>query len=459
MANILSIDIGTSKLCAVIFDMIADELVAIKSCANDSNIDLTMADYHEQCPEKIVQSIFGLIMDLSEEYSAELASVEGVSVSGQMHGVLLVNEKCEPVTNFITWRDKRALEFEDLLSSCNTADNFMATGTHLQSGYGGATLAWLFAHGKISNGCRALSMADYLVLRLTGKAATESTHAASWGILNIQKNDWCYPLIEKLGIDTEILLPVHRSAEPLGVITIDMAVELGLNRKVIVYSPVGDNQAGVIGTAGFDKNQMILNLGTGGQISVSQDSFDVIDGFEMRPMPHGGSILVGASLCGGWSYAYLCEFVKDLLKKIGNVELTNVEIFNKLDKLSSEADCSCGGLVVDTRFAGTRGEHDLRGEIKNIDTSNFNICNLGRAFLVGMVSELSNLASKIDTSEISRIFTCGNGVYKNPLLVEIIANIFRKTVVLSNVREEAAVGAALAVAQTIKLSRDIKYDQ
>ena len=454
MGNILSIDIGTSKLCVGVFDMSARKLVAVKSCVNAGDIDLHSMDYHEQCPQNIIKSIFGLIESLSKECPYELAAVEGISISGQMHGVLLVNEKHEPMTNLITWRDKRALEVGRLLSSCNTDDNFRITGTHLHGGYGGATLAWLFAHDVISKGWRALSMADYLALRLTGKAAGESTHAASWGILDIHKNEWCYPLIEKLGIDPAILPPVNRSAEPLGEIKSDVADELGLNCNLIVYSPVGDNQAGVIGTAGFDKSQMIFNLGTGGQISIPQHGYDVIEGFETRPMPHGGSILVGASLCGGWSYAYLCGFVKDLFRQVGNVELTDGEIFEKLNELAGQADCSCGGLVTDTRFAGMRGDHDVRGTIKNIDTSNFNICNLARSFVVGMVSELSNLADKANTSGISKILTCGNGVYKNPLMPEIIASVFKKRVELSSVREEATVGAALAVEYCLEMTRN-----
>ena len=198
MSYILSVDIGTSKLCAVIFDAAAGELIGIKSCVNKSDVSSLSDGYHEQCPRKIVGDIFLLIKKLTSELSSKTSLIKDFSISGQMHGVVMVDKNCKPTTNLITWRDKRALELSDLLESVNTQDNFKVTGTNLHAGYGGATLACLTDKGMLCQDWKALSMADYLALRLTGIVSSESTHAASWGILDIQKNDWFYPLIEKL---------------------------------------------------------------------------------------------------------------------------------------------------------------------------------------------------------------------------------------------------------------------
>ncbi len=453
MAKILSIDIGTSKLCAGIFDSCNSGFVAMESGVNNSDVTGLPAGYHEQNPEKIVTVIFELIKRLRAGFPQLLKSVEGISVSGQMHGVLLIDKCGKPVTNLITWRDKRASEMKELLSELNTEENFNITGTHLHYGYGGVTLAWLSGHEMIPAGSKALSMADYLVYLLTGNIASEETHAASWGIFDLHKYDWHYPLIEQLGLNSDILPSLNRSAKLLGSIKSEVADNLGLAYDIAVYSPVGDNQSSVIGVAGFEMNKMIFNLGTGGQISIPQKDYKVVTGFETRPMPGSGSILVGASLCGGWSYAYLCDFVKNIVQQFAGIEMDYAEVYKRLDTLAAEADAECGGLVVDTRFAGTRDDHALYGSISNINTDNFSISNLARGFMVGMVKELAELADRVDTSGIEKVYACGNGVKKNPLMHGIIADVLGKPVDLSVIDEEAAVGAALAVMRVMPIDR------
>ena len=87
----------------------------------------------------------------------------------------------------------------------------------------------------------------------------------------------------------------------------------------MVFSPLGDNQAAVIGAGGDRADTAVLNLGTGGQISIFQNDWQTLDGFETRPMPGEAFLLVGASLCGGWVYAYLKDFYKDVIKRITGV--------------------------------------------------------------------------------------------------------------------------------------------
>ena len=452
MKKILTVDIGTSKICAGIFDCGMGKFAAVESCANGSDVLGLPSEYNEQDPERIVNAVFGLIKKMRYDNQDVLKSVDAVSVSGQMHGVLLVDSMGLPVTNLITWRDRRALEIEDLLAVCNTNDDFKITGTHLHCGYGGATLAWLSGRRMIPAACCALSMADYLVYCLTGIKASEETHAASWGIFDLRKGDWHYSLIEKLGIDKTVLPPLYPSASLLKCIKPEVADEFGLASDTPVCSPVGDNQASVIGVTGFDMSGMIANLGTGGQVSIPQKGYEVIDGFETRPMPNGGSILVGASLCGGWSYAYMCNFVRNIIKQVADVEMTNGAVYKKLDQLAAEADSECGGLAIDTRFAGIRSNDCLRGSVCNIDTDNFTVANMARAFMVGMVKELAELASRADLSGIEKVYACGNGVKMNPLMPGIIADIFSKSVEISMISEEAAIGAALAAAQKVNKS-------
>jgi sedoheptulokinase len=195
---------------------------------------------------------------------------------------------------------------------------------------------------------------------------------------------------------------------------------------------------------------LVLNLGTGGQVSIPDCTGNFVEGFETRPMPHGGFIHVGASLCGGWSYAYLKNFCGDLVKSVAGIELSDEELYAKINQLAAGAVQNNSVLLVDTRFAGVRGDSSVRGKISGIDTTNFNISNLAYAFLEGMVSELKNMAMPMLAGK-HRVVASGNAVRKNSLMPAIIAKIFGMDCAVSVSHEEAAIGAAAAAALELGL--------
>lgn len=442
MKLIISIDLGTTKICAAAIDAVTLKPLAVASAGNDADIPNLPQDLHEQCPRRIWEIVCELVASLACE-GIRLTDVCAVSISGQMHGVMLIDATGQPVGNFITWRDKRG---------CVppwAGEYAAANGCELHSGYGGATLARLAQDKKIPCGVKAVSLADFMAFKLCGQIATEVTHAASWGIYDIQQSRWNSEMIGRLGIPQEVLCEVKTSGGLLGCVTDDAAKKLNLPAGMRVCSPVGDNQASVIGASGFSRNSMVLNLGTGGQVSIPCETAEYRGGFETRPMPCGGFIHVGASLCGGWSYAYLKDFCRDALKKIAGLELSDGKIYAKLNELAAARN-DAGGLCVDTRFAGVRGDDTIRGSISGIDAHNFTIGNLSLGFMEGVVRDLFNMACPL-LGDIDSVVASGNGIRKNPLMPELIEKIFGKKIVASTFEEEAAVGAAAASAVELGL--------
>ncbi len=431
---IISLDIGTSSLCALAQDCKTDKTLAIRSMPNDADIKNLPSEWHEQNPQQILSNCLRLIKDVLTEIATE--KIEAIAISGQMHGVLLVNEKLEPQSNLITWRDQRMVN--ELATLKLTAEISERTGCKLSSGFGGATLAWLNSNNKITSNMRALTIADFLVARLTGKIATEPTHAASWGIFNVRDNCWDQELIRILNIPEFILPKVLKTAKPVG-----KTVILGLPEAVEVCSPIGDNQASVIGAAGLAIDSVVVNLGTGGQISIPITQYSYANQLETRPMPFKGYIQVGASLCGGWSHAYLKEFFYKVIKEIAGVELDSDSIYKKINELAAN---SAGGLIADTRFSGTRLHPEVRGSISNINQQNLTPANLSRAVIEGMINELVEFARLADLTNIKKIVASGNTMAKNSIVREVLSNLFNMPCQMGETIEEAAVGAARAVA-------------
>ena len=437
---IISLDIGTSKLCALALSCDSLQPVAIRSQVNDAEIKNLPADYHEQDPLRIRDLCLGLLQKLLSEREVRANEVVGIGITGQMHGVLLVNSDLEPQTNLITWRDQRAQNSEFRIRHSKK------TGSPLHRGYGGATLRWLAENGKLSEGAAALTIADYVAAHLTGIIATEATHAASWGIFNLQEGVWDAELVDRLGIDKDVLPTVHSAAMPLGNIRSALAQQLGLGNNVQVCSPLGDNQASIIGAAGFASDAAVLNLGTGGQISFPQNDYKFVETLETRPMPFGGFILVGASLCGGYAYTCLQKFIQATVKEFAGTELSDEEIYSRMNSIAAEAPDGASGISVDTRFRGTRLEPNLRGSINGIGVENFTPANLTRGFVEGMIRELAEMASTAGIKDFTKIIASGNAVRKNPVVSEVIESIFGLPCFISSSREEAALGAAYAAA-------------
>jgi len=453
---VVSLDIGTSNLCALALSCESLQPVAICSQINDTEVRELPAGYHEQDPLRIRDLCLKLIRDALSDEAVRKNEVVGIGITGQMHGVLLVNSDLEPKTNLITWRDQRTLEsgrpgYINEAVEAFGADIQQRTGCRLHSGYGGATLHWLAKNNELAEGTIALTIADYVAGYLTGVVATEATHAASWGIFNLGEGAWDTEAVNKLGITKDVLPTVHSTARPLGSVLPALAQQLGLGNNVQVCSPLGDNQASIIGAAGFAGDAAVFNLGTGGQISIPQSDYKFVETFETRPMPFGGFILVGASLCGGWAYECLQKFIQATVKEFAGVELSDEEIYKRMNAVAEETPEGASGISVDTRFSGTRIEPNLRGSIRGIGVENFIPANLTRGFIEGMVRELADMVSAAGVKDFTRIIASGNAVRKNSVVSDVIESIFGLPCYISTNREAAARGAAYSAAIGLRL--------
>ena len=442
MNIILSLDIGTSKIAALAFDCGNRKSAAVVSAVNQATIVGLPAGHHEQSPEIIFRQCLELLRQLMDSGKFPVEAIKAIAVSGQMHGVLLVDRNLKPLSNLITWCDQRAAELTAGLDRSGWP--LEHRGCYLHPGYGGATLAVLAAENQIPSGATALTIADYVAAKLCGTAATEPTHAASWGIMNIKRNCWDMEIIERLQLSPGILPEIKSSSGVLGT----AVCETGLPQNVKICSPLGDNQASFIGTCGLENASLLLNLGTGGQISLPCQDFSVHDGLETRPMPFGGFLLVGASLCGGRSYALLKDFFKDTVCEFTGKELADGELYRIMDELAQEAGTA---LNVDTRFAGTRLKPAQRGSIASLGVDNFTPAALTLGFMHGMVDELCEMVPPEMLNNFTKVMASGNAVRKSPLAQQLISEKLGLKCELTGSKEEAATGAALAAAKSLEL--------
>ena len=258
---------------------------------------------------------------------------------------------------------------------------------------------------------------DYLgmVLCNNKKPILHASDASSFGLYNPESKTFDYDYSERVTDGFEII---------------------GEYRGIPVSVAIGDNQASVFATLA-DAGSLLINVGTGSQISIVSDNPITAENVESRPYVDGKYLVVGAALCGGRAYSLLKDFYKQLLSAVGNAE---VDVYAVMDRLLKEKEETT--LKVDTRFAGTRSNADIRGSITNLSVDNFTPSDFTACVLCGMIDELYAMYLAMGEKRVG-IIGSGNGLRKNKALIHTAEKTFGGKLRVPIYTEEAACGSAL----------------
>ena len=280
------------------------------------------------------------------------------------------------------------------------------------------------------------TIGDYLAMRLCGLAAPrmDDSNAASIGFFDAEHCAFDQNALQKAGIDPNFVPQL--AAEPV----------IGHFRNAAVCAAIGDNQASFLRSVRDKTAEMLVNVGTGSQFSVFTPHYLQADGLETRPMPGGGYLLAGASLCGGRAYALLEQFFRSTASMLGTE--TN-SCYDAMTRLLDENPRPDDVPAVCTLFEGTRADSSLTGSISGLTTHNFTPLHLIYGVMDGMADELHRMytAYRQAGGTPKRLIGSGNGLRQNRYLQQRFESAFGCPLTLSDGREEAAAGAAQFAAE------------
>ena len=423
--NIIGLDIGTTTLSAVLLDGQTRLPLARRTVAHGAF--LPSAPYEKiQDAEKIA----ALSLELIDSLRREGGPVSAVGLTGQMHGIVYVNAEGRAVSPLFTWQDGRGnlplpdgRRFADALSE--------ETGCPLASGYGSVTHAYLTRNNLLPEGAvKFTTIHGYLAMLLTGRKAPllHASDAASFGLFDLASGKFDPAATEKIGAG--YFPEVTRTACVMG--------ETVFGEKVV--TAIGDNQASFLGALDGKRDAVLVNIGTGSQVSVRTGRLLVCPDCETRPLDGNEYLLVGAPLCGGRAYAILEKFLRTCAQLSGAQPRSLYEQMNEL-----AMDTPSNPLEIRTVFAGTRARPDERGSILNLGEDNFTPAHLIHGTLTGMANELyeySAAMAQATGSPAKELIASGNAVRMNPALRKILSRTFRMPLTIPACEEEAATGAA-----------------
>ena len=402
----IGIDIGTTSICGVLIDVSDGKLVKQKTIASEAFIKT------ENVWEKIqdVSKIISLAKKILEELLSVCSEILVIGLTGQMHGIVYTNKEGAAVSPLYTWQDERG----NLSYKNTTYARYLGS----YSGYGCVTDYYNRINGiRPKEAVSFCTIQDYLGMELCGlkRPVIHTSDAASFGC-------------SELSLEAEVT---------------DAYRIIGEYRGIPVSAAIGDNQASVFSTLA-DENEILINIGTGSQITIISDHVIQGENVESRPYFEGKHLVVGAALCGGRAYSLLKDFYKEILLAAG-ADTSDVyglmALLMKKETMLTDKKAE-NRLQVDTRFAGTRVNPELRGSIIGIDEKNFTPGNMAKGILEGMTEELYQMYQIMNVTRRG-IVGSGNGIRKNTKLIEVIEARFGEILKIPTHKEEAAYGAAL----------------
>ena len=433
----VGVDIGTTTISMVVFDIENKKSLEIHSVPHHSYV--CTDSYSEQDVFVILNQTESLLERLIKKYPR----IVSIGITGQMHGIVYVNGNGEPISNLINWQDKRA---DQVLGNGKTGCQWIEslTGQRIATGYGVAThFCNLHNHAVPNGACGFCSMMDLLAMKICGlkKAITHTSVAASFGLFDIKEKCFMHEKLSLLGIEEDFLPDVTEQSRIIG-----------SYQGIPVSVAIGDNQASVLGAIRDNASDILVNIGTGSQVSVVSDCLIYSEETEVRPFIEGKYLVCGSALCGGFAYSMLESFFRGFIESCG---IDGISIYDVLNTLAERAyEGGEEGLEVDVSFCGKRNDPLCRGSIKNIGRYNFTPSALALGVLRGMCNELYELYVTLPEGK-SRIVASGGAVRKVGILRRLLEARFGMPVSVNAVEEEAAVGAALFSALALG---KLKYD-
>ena len=438
----IGLDIGTTTICGVVLDGKTGEVLFSRTLQNDSSRQEGKAAFEKrQDPARIMERIYELLEEMQKEHP----QADSIGLTGQMHGIVYTDSQGNAVSDLYTWQDESGNEpYPDGKKQGETYASYLSelTGCFMASGFGLTTCFYQNKNDLIpENAAKLCTIFDYVGMKLTGRKTPllNPSSAASLGLFDSDRSCFRTELAEQAGIPGNLLPEVEAGPVLLGKMTGKYYT------GVPVSTGLGDNQASVIGSVKEIYDTVLVNVGTGSQVSVGTKEYISDPAVELRPLTGEGYIFAGSCLCGGRAYAVLENFFRQVCQMAG-VDLP--ESGGKLyGKMAECLDKAAGPeLIVDTRLCGTREDPSVRGSILSIDENNFTPQAFISGFLYGIAGELYDLYQKILpqlSHKPSLLVGSGNGVRMNPALQKILEELFGCPLLIPVHTEEAAYGTAL----------------
>jgi xylulokinase len=437
MKTLLGIDLGTSAAKTVLFD---GELNVLASASAEYPLYQPHNGWAEQNPEDWWNASVETIGAVLQKSGISAESIAAIGISGQMHGLVMLDANGGVLRPSIIWCDQRtAAECVDITERVGAKRLIEITANPALTGFTASKIMWVKKHQpEIYARCRHILLPkDYLRYKLTGVFATEVSDASGMQVLDIPKRCWSEEVLNKLDIDPALLAKVYESPEVTGTVSGEAARITGLSVKTAVVGGAGDNAAAAVGMGVVAEGRAFTTIGTSGVVFAHTDSVTIDPGGRVHTfccaVPgawHVMGVTQAAGLSLKWFREQFCaDMTYDGMTALAETVPIGARRLLYLPYLMGERtphlDAGCRGV-----FFGLSGMHTK--------------ADLLRAVLEGVSYSLRDCVEILRDMNIttSGMLACGGGG-TSAFWRQMLADLFGCPVRTAGASEGPALGAAI----------------
>lgn len=383
--RVLGVDIGSSSIKGAVLDLEKGTVSGVTREPFPEPVPGMPSGFHEVDPLEVVHRTEAVLQRLA----TATPDADSVYFCGQMGGILLVDQRYRPLTNYLSWRDQRTTQpplsggssVLDQLRTRWTDAMFSDIGSELKPGSATSLLFWLALHSRLPSEAMPVTIGDFVVSHFC-RAVPKMERTQTIGMLNLRTGHFYRDAFDCIDLGELNWPDLTNCDQPVG----QMAVN---GRSITVYPVVGDQQAALRGID-LRPDELSINISTGSQVSQITPVFQPA-GCQSRSWFHGQFLNTVTHIPAGRSLTVLESLLTELAR------LAGVQIHDSWKLIAREASRADGaGLRCDLSFFASAMGAD--GRIEGITTENLTIGNLFQAAFDFMVNSYYECASRLSTN-------------------------------------------------------------
>lgn len=447
MNYLIGIDVGTSAAKTVLFD---EDGTVVASASAEYPLYQPQNGWAEQRAEDWRDAVLSTLRQVMEESGVVAQDVSGLGISGQMHGLVMLDEAGEVIRPAIIWCDQRTgAEVEDMLGIMPRERWIEITANPPLTGWTAAKILWVRKQEPENYArCRHILLPkDYIRYILTGVFATEVSDASGMQLLDVPGRCWSDEILNALDIDKGMLGTVYESCEVTGTLLPHIAAQTGLTAAVKVVGGAGDNAAAAVGTGIVKDGTAFTTIGTSGvvfahssQVSIDPDGRVHTCCCAVPGAWHIMGVTQGAGLSLKWFKDQFCQ------DYTAAAEAQDCDVYDLINQAAAEILPGSDKLFYLPYLMGERTPHldpDCRGVFFGLSAIHTKK-HLLRAVMEGVSYSLCDCNQILQEMgvHVTQMMACGGGG-KSPVWRQMLADLYDcqvKTVVQD---EGPALGVAI----------------
>jgi xylulokinase len=431
----IGIDLGTSAVKLLLMDSDGN----IKNIVSrEYPLYFPHPGWSEQKPEDWYHESLEGMKALTE--GIDRREVAGISFGGQMHGLVILDDKDQVIRPAILWNDGRTQEETDYLNHTIGEDKLASYTANIAfAGFTAPKILWVRKHEpeNFRKICKIMLPKDYLAYMLSGSFCTDLSDASGMLLVDVKNRRWSQEMLEICQIKETQLPKLYESYEVVGALKPAIADALGFSHSVKIIAGAGDNAASAVGTGTVGNEMCNLSLGTSGTLFISSSRFVDTPNHALHSFCHADGhyhlmgCMLSAASCNKWGNEEILN-TKDYAKEQEDIHrLGENDVFYLpylMGERSPHNDPSCKAAFIGMRMDTSRSE-------------------MTQAVLEGVAFGLRdsleiarNLGLHVTRSKIV------GGGSKSRLWMSICANVMNLTLDVPAIQEGPSLGGAMLAA-------------